>query len=119
MTIKKNSNTPEYFFEEGCYITEFWNENSDESVSIAKARLSPGGKTRKHRLKNTAERYLILSGHGTVFLDDEPGIAITADDVVYIDIGREQSIVNSGTQDLVFLVICNPRFKAENYIDSE
>ena len=29
----------EYFFAEGCFITEWWNTSADEAVSVARARV--------------------------------------------------------------------------------
>ena len=40
----------EYFFAEGCFITEWWNTLADEAVSVARARVKPGVTTRWHRL---------------------------------------------------------------------
>ena len=115
MTIKNNSQVHEYYFEEGCYITEFWNENSDKQVSIAKARLGPGEKTLCHFLTDTTERYFILSGQGQVFLEGQAGTPVKEDDVVFIPAGMKQSIENTGNNDLIFLAICSPRFKPDNY----
>ena len=116
MTIKNNQHTEEFFFEEGCYITELWNEKTDKAVSIAKARLTPGQTTLKHALINTVERYVILQGEGEVYLDQFTQ-AVKKHDVVYIAASHSQYIRNTGEQDLVFLAICTPRFEQENYQD--
>ena len=115
MTFKQNKHTEEYFFEEGCYITELWNENSDEKMSVAKARLPAGEKTRVHALRATTERYLILEGEGIVHIGSEQPHKVEKNDVVFIAPDTKQSIKNTGQQDLVFLAICTPRFKKENY----
>ncbi len=119
MKIKNNQNTEEYFFEEGCYITELWNENSDTAVSIARARLRPGETTKKHVLNATTERYLILEGEGRVFIGTEDGQAVKKNDVVIIPAATSQYIHNTGKDDLVFLAICTPRFLQENYQNME
>ena len=36
----------EYFFAEGCFITEWWNSPHDAEVSVARARVKPGVTTR-------------------------------------------------------------------------
>ena len=46
----------EYFFAEGCFITEWWNTSADEAVSVARARVEPGATTRWHRLRGATER---------------------------------------------------------------
>ncbi|MBT8439287.1 MAG: cupin domain-containing protein [Gammaproteobacteria bacterium] len=114
--IKNNHDTKEYFFQEGCYITEFWNENSDEQVSVAQARLAAGETTKPHALKNTIERYLIVAGEGVVYIGENPPQSVSKDDVVYIPASTSQSIKNTGDTELVFLAICTPRFKEGNYI---
>ena len=117
--LKKNQNTREYFFDEGCYITEFWNENTDPEVSIARARLRPGEITRKHELVATTERYLILEGEGTVYIGSASGQQVRQHDVVLIPPVTSQYIQNTGNTDLVFLAICSPGFTRENYRDLE
>jgi len=115
MKIKDNKNTEEYYFEEGCYIRELWNENTDEDVSVAQARVNPGESTKKHALKNTIERYLILKGEADVFIGDKKGQSVKANDVVIIPAGETQFITNTSEKDLIFLAICSPRFNIENY----
>lgn len=74
--ITHNEATPEYFFEEGCYITEWWNSREDAAVSIARARVEPGVTTRIHRLKGVTERYVILEGTGVVRVGDLPSAVV-------------------------------------------
>lgn len=107
----------EYFFREGCFITELSNRADDAAVSIAQARVEPGHTTRWHRLRNTTERYVILSGSGIVEIDDEPPRDVSAGDVVIIPALYSQRIHNNGDNDLIFLAICTPRFMVENYED--
>lgn len=112
---KDNSQTPEYYFDEGCYITEWWNEMPDPEVSVARARLPAGQRTRPHSLSNTQERYLVLQGEGLLFIGDQPGQVLRCNDAALIPAGEVQSIVATGDQDLVFLAICTPRFEQHNY----
>lgn len=109
----------EYFFREGCYITELSNSDADAALSIARARVEPGRVTRRHRLRDTVERYVILSGTGVVEIGDEAARAVRAGDVVIIPALCAQRIRNSGADDLIFLAICTPRFMPENYQDVE
>lgn len=107
----------EYFFREGCFITELSNDATDPTVSIARARVEPGCITRWHRLRDTVERYVILSGTGVVEIGAEPVREVRAGDVVIIAALQPQRIRNIGTDDLIFLAICTPRFLPENYED--
>jgi mannose-6-phosphate isomerase-like protein (cupin superfamily) len=109
----------EYWFPEGCYIDELLNDPNDPVVSIARARVPAGGITRWHRLRGTAERYLIESGRGRVELGVLDPREVGPGDVVIIPPGCRQRIANLAAEDLVFLAICTPRFRQEDYEDLE
>ncbi len=109
-------NPEEYLFEqEGCYITELSNNQSDPDSSIAKARVPVGMTTAWHSLINVTERYCILSGQGRVEIGDELPREVGPDDVVIIPPMVRQRISNIGKADLIFLAICTPRFTPECY----
>jgi mannose-6-phosphate isomerase-like protein (cupin superfamily) len=111
-----SSSPEEYFFEEeGCYITELSNSDHDPDVSVARARIEKGVTTRWHSLAGTTERYLILSGQGRVEVGSMAPKPVSPGDTVLIPPECRQRITNSGTEDLVFLAVCTPRFKPENY----
>jgi mannose-6-phosphate isomerase-like protein (cupin superfamily) len=107
----------EYYFTERCYISEWWNSVTDESVSIARARVEPGVTTRWHRLRGVTERYLILEGQGRVELGALPPEIVTPGTVIIIPPGTAQRITNTDSCDLIFLAICTPRFIPEIYED--
>jgi mannose-6-phosphate isomerase-like protein (cupin superfamily) len=107
----------EFYFEEGCYITELANSSDDPELSVARARVLPGEKTRWHRLRGTTERYVILHGSGRVEVGEEPARDVGPGDVVRIPPMCRQRIANSGKTELIFLAICTPRFRRENYED--
>lgn len=113
--IKPNP-AEEYFFDEGCYILELSNSAADPDLSIARATVKPGVTTASHRLRATVERYVILSGTGKVEIGDAPPQAVAVGDVVIIPAGCPQCITNTGSDDLVFLALCTPRFLKENYL---
>ena len=109
----------EYYFKEGCYILEMWNDPDDADASIARARVEPGKQTRRHRLLGIAERYLILRGRGEARVGNNPPVSVTPGSVVVIPPGVDQSIHNTGSEDLVFLAICTPRVLPSAYLDTE
>ncbi len=117
MTVKKLDTENEYFFQEGCFITEISNSPDDDFVSIARARVEPGKSTKWHSLRATLERYVILDGEGDVEVGEDSPQRVTPGDVVLIPQGVRQRIHNVGTKDLIFLAICSPRFSPENYSD--
>lgn len=115
--LKRHLPEAEFFFREGCWINELWNVSEDASVSVARVRVESGCRTRPHRLRETAERYVIQSGSGTVFLGDRPGETVSPGDVVHIPAGEVQSIEAAPGAELVFLAICTPRFRETCYVD--
>ncbi|MDB5813615.1 MAG: cupin [Rhodocyclales bacterium] len=115
--ILRNASAQEYFFAEGCYISEWSNSPDDADASIARARVLPGVTTRWHRLTGIVERYVILQGEGEAEIGALPPMAVTTGDVVVIPAGTRQRIRNSGEADLVFLAVCTPRFVVEAYVD--
>jgi mannose-6-phosphate isomerase-like protein (cupin superfamily) len=115
--IRPYAQAAEFHTDELCYINELSNSPSDPAVSIARARVAPGVRTRWHRLTGIAERYVILDGTGSVEVGDLPARSLAAMDVVWIPPGCRQRIANTGPTDLVFLAICTPRFEAAAYED--
>ena len=109
----------EYYFKEGCFITELHNTPEDPSVSVARARVEPGCTTRWHRLEGLVERYLIAEGCGLVEVGDHPPLEVEAGEVVLIPADCRQRITNTGASDLLFLAVCTPRFVAAAYRDLE
>jgi mannose-6-phosphate isomerase-like protein (cupin superfamily) len=109
----------EFYIDEGCYITELANSSDDPELSIARARVLPGVTTRWHRLRGTTERYVILAGEGRLDVGEEPAREVRPGDVVRIPPMCRQRISNLGEGDLIFLAICTPRFRRENYEDVE
>lgn len=111
-----NARTPEYWLDERCHITEWWNSPDDPQASIARARVQAGVTTQLHRLEGIAERYVLLAGAGEVEVDGERPQPVGPGDVVVIAPGAPQRITSTGPGDLVFLAICTPRFTPRAYV---
>ena len=109
----------EYWFEEGCWITELSNSDVDPALSVARARVPAGGTTRWHRLHGVVERYLVLEGRGRAEIGDSGPRELIPGDTLLIPAGVAQRIHNPGTDDLVFLALCTPRFTSDCYEDIE
>jgi mannose-6-phosphate isomerase-like protein (cupin superfamily) len=105
----------EFWFQEGCFIIESLNMDCFPELSIARVRVPAGGATVWHRLHSITERYVILDGYGLVEVGDLPAAAVNPGDVVVIPPRLRQRIRNMGSEDLIFLAICTPRFQPENY----
>ncbi len=117
--LKQFNISNEYYFHEGCFIIECSNSEADPAVSIARARVEAGKTTRWHRLLNTVERYMVLSGTGIAETEYRPATTLCQGDILIIPAGHAQRIHNPGKNDLVFLAICSPRFESQNYQDAE
>jgi mannose-6-phosphate isomerase-like protein (cupin superfamily) len=117
--IKQQKQSDEFYTQEKCYITELSNTSDDPDVSIARARVEPGVTTRWHRLADTVERYYIVEGKGRVEVGQLPPQDVTTGAIVLIPPMCRQRITNTGTEDLIFLAICTPRFSNDVYEDIE
>ncbi len=118
-SIKKLNLDDEFYTAEQCFIIEQSNTDEDPGVSIARARVEPGVTTRWHRLVGTTERYLILQGKGWVEIENLSPQEVTTGDIVTIPPMCRQRIANIGSEDLIFLAICTPRFSDAIYQDIE
>ncbi|MGB7340036.1 MAG: cupin domain-containing protein [Phototrophicaceae bacterium] len=115
--IYKFDPSSEFFIPEGCFIIEQSSSDNDPDLSIAHARVEAGVTTRWHRLHDTIERYVIISGTGRMEVGDLPPQEVRAGDAVIIPAMVRQRITNIGDEDLTFLALCSPRFLQENYED--
>jgi len=115
--VKRIDLASEFYTPERCYIIELSNTAGDPAVSIARARVEPGVTTRWHRLAGTIERYVVVSGRGRVEVGNLLPQEVSAGDVVLVPAACRQRIANIGDDDLVFLAICTPRFRAQAYED--
>jgi mannose-6-phosphate isomerase-like protein (cupin superfamily) len=113
--VLRAASSDEYLTEERCYILELSNSPSDSGLSIARARVEPGVTTALHRVIDTVERYIILSGSGQVEIEGLEACRVERYDVVIIPKGATQRITNTADSDLIFLAICTPRFDPECY----
>jgi mannose-6-phosphate isomerase-like protein (cupin superfamily) len=113
--IRKPVEQDECLTDEGCWILELSNDAEDPAVSIARARVPPGQTTKWHKVIGIEERYVILQGSGRVELGNLAPAAVGPGEIVRIPAGDRQRITNTGTDDLMFLCICTPRFEQAYY----
>ena len=82
--------------------------------SLAHAVVAPGQTTWLHALR-TSEVYYMLSGRGTMRIDDEAA-SVKPGDTIYIPPRARQQITNTGADDLVFLCIVDPAWRSEDEV---
>lgn len=75
----------------------FW----DGTNRIMKGRLIPGASIGEHTHDTNCEILFVLSGEGTI-IDDGVSSAISAGQCTYCPKGHTHSLVNTGSEDLVF-----------------
>lgn len=114
-TIHRPDIKAEFLTPERCWILEAWNNAADGSVSIARARVTPGVTTQWHRLCGVDERYVIVTGSGVMRTGTLAPTKVGPGDIVVIPADAPQQITNDGTDDLIFYCICTPPFTPDCY----
>lgn len=115
--LASGGNLQEFATSERCFITELLNHPSRPDVSLARARVAPGVATQLHAL-DVEETYVIEAGSGVMEVGGDR-FRVVPGDSVRIPERISQRIENDGTADLIFLCLCQPRFRAEGYVDLE
>lgn len=80
--------------------------------SLAHAKLARGTASLPHRMK-TSEVYYFISGEGRMHVDGESA-AVAPGQALYVPPGAMQHLENTGSDELVFLCIVDPAWKAED-----
>lgn len=109
----QRQNSQEVWIDEGLFVTEILNTPQSQALSVARCRLPGGLTTRSHRL-SVDEWYIIEAGQGLMQIGSE-SFPVGPGDSIMIARGRAQHITNSLDTDLVFQVICTPRFTPDCY----
>ncbi len=115
LTPIKARKPTEFYTRERCYITEILNHADSPHMSLARCRVAPGVTTELHRLIGTTEVYIIKSGTGEMNDGSNKWLAVGAGDSVVIPPGSWQRIRATGSDELIFEVICTPRFQPPCY----
>ena len=109
---------PEFWTGERCFITELVNDDAWPEFSLARTRVEPGVTTQLHAL-SVHEVYVIESGTGRMTVGDAAPFPVGPGATVTIPKHEAQSIENTGTNDLIFICLCTPRFSQECYTSLE
>jgi mannose-6-phosphate isomerase-like protein (cupin superfamily) len=115
MLIRKLLNCPEFVAGDGTQLRELLHPAKQAIAlrySLAHAIVPVGQVSMPHAL-TTSEVYYILSGQGTMHIDDETS-AVEPGDAVYIPPQARQYIHNTGSEPLVFICIVDPAWRKED-----
>jgi mannose-6-phosphate isomerase-like protein (cupin superfamily) len=113
--IKKLTDCREIVAGDRTRLRELLHPDRDEvriRYSLAVARLEPGRSSMPHRLK-TAEVYYLVRGSGVMHVGAEARRVETGD-AVYIPPDSVQRLENTGKEEIEFLCIVDPAWRAED-----
>ena len=115
MLIKDSKKCKEIIAGDNSILRELLNppkDNVDVRYSLAHAKVKRGEITHAHRLKSS-EVYYILEGEGEMYIDNQKE-KVFAGQAIYIPPNSVQKMKNTGKNDLVFLCIVDPAWRAED-----
>jgi mannose-6-phosphate isomerase-like protein (cupin superfamily) len=113
MIIKSLGSTFEFAAGDSSFLKELLHPAKESlalGYSLAHAVVKPGEKTLPHRLKSS-EVYYVLEGRGLMHVDGERA-EVEAGQAVYIPPLAVQFIENTSANDLAFLCIVDPAWRA-------
>jgi len=96
-------------------LRELFNPRKDKielGYSFAVAVIAPGRSSLLHRLK-TSEVYYFLAGRGEMQVGGDVN-RVRPGQVVYVPPGGVQKVKNTGTENLMFICIVEPAWRAED-----
>jgi mannose-6-phosphate isomerase-like protein (cupin superfamily) len=117
MSSRKNSEINFIEGNEGTKIKQYFhphNTLNGINYSLAQFTLEPGKKSKLHKIKSS-EIYYVLEGSGNLTIDNQSHF-LQKDDSAYVPPNSKQLIENSGKEDLKFLCIVEPAWKADDEI---
>lgn len=116
LSVYKARLETEFNTRERCSIVELLNDGSFPAFSIARCRVEPGVTTELHALTGTHEVYVLLQGKAQMSDGRTSSETLEPMDCVLIPAGHPQQVSNIGTEDLIFLAVCNERFQQDAYV---
>jgi len=117
MSVRKNSEIQSIQGNEGTKIKQYFhphNTLNGINYSVAQFTLEPSKRSKLHQLRSS-EIYYILEGNAILNVNEDIH-HLKKDDSVYVPSNSKQFIENTGSDNLRFLCIVEPAWKAENEI---
>jgi mannose-6-phosphate isomerase-like protein (cupin superfamily) len=117
MDIINRNQTEAFTTADGSTIRELLahRNSSIRNQSLAEAVLAPGQSTAAHYHPRAEEIYYLLSGQGLMTIGDESR-EVTPGDAIAIPPASPHTILNTGSEDLVFLCMCAPGYEHEDTV---
>ena len=117
MSLRRNSEIDTIQGNEGTKIKQYFhphNTLNGINYSLAQFVLEAGKKSKLHKIKSS-EIFYILEGAGIIHVNDE-SYHLEKDDSAYVPSNSKQFIENVGANDLKFLCIVEPAWKADDEV---
>lgn len=86
-----------------------------EKQSLAEAIIPQNQSTKLHRHTTSEEIYYVLSGSGTMQIEDR-NFSIDKGNSICIAPGESHNVINIGLQDLVILCCCTPPYSHDDTV---
>lgn len=83
------------------------NDNVEIGFSLAHAYLEAGESSLPHKLVTSSETYYFLEGSGSIVVEGQI-LRIGRGDTIFVPADATQSVLNTGSERLVFLCIVSP-----------
>lgn len=117
MDIQNLNEAKPFITKDGSEIRELLAHRNSciRNQSLAEARVGPGLNTEPHYHPSSEEIYFILSGVGTMVIDEERQ-EVGPGDAIAIPPGAKHQITNHGTEELRLLCCCAPGYEHEDTI---
>ena len=115
MALRRNSEIDSIDGSEGTKIKQYFhphNTLNGVNYSLAHFTLESGKKSKLHKIRSS-EIYYILEGNGKLNVDENVYV-MEKNDSAYVPPNSKQFIENSGKDDLKFLCIVEPAWKADD-----
>jgi mannose-6-phosphate isomerase-like protein (cupin superfamily) len=117
MDIINRNQTEAFTTADGSTIRELLahRNSSIRNQSLAEAVLAPGQSTEAHYHPKAEEIYYLLKGQGQMTIAGESR-NVGAGDAIAIPPASPHTILNTGSEDLVFLCMCAPGYEHEDTV---
>ncbi|HEY2760822.1 MAG TPA: cupin domain-containing protein [Pirellulales bacterium] len=117
MDVKNLAAVEAFITKDGSEIRELLAHRNSHirKQSLAEARVAPGKATAPHYHRQTEEIYYILRGTAIMTIDDETR-EVGPLDAIAIPPGQTHTILNTGSEILVFLCTCAPAYEHDDTV---
>jgi mannose-6-phosphate isomerase-like protein (cupin superfamily) len=109
MSKISTANAEHYTWGDNC---DGWHLLKSDSLNVISERMPPGTSEKLHYHKNAQQLFYILKGNATIELDDKV-FHLMVNECIHIPKGSKHCIRNISAEELVFLLISEPRAQTD------